>query len=96
MLKVEEPIDCDLGNCAEWENLNIKWNELRKSLLNSWVRIEALESELKESRWAILEISVINCYDGGSKALKGYSEKHKNDKTREIYVYHKNHEELII
>lgn len=74
----------------------MKWNEVRAKYPNRWVLIEALESESKDSRRVILDMSVINDYDNGSKALKEYSEKHKKDKTREMYVYHTKHEELIV
>lgn len=74
----------------------MKWKEVREKYQNRWVLIEALESESKDSRRIILDISVINDYDNGSKALKEYSEKHKKDKTREMYVYNTKHEELIV
>ncbi|WP_352404889.1 hypothetical protein [Sporanaerobacter acetigenes] len=39
---------------------------------------------------------MINIFDEGRDALKEYSEKHKKDKSREMYVYHTNNKELKI
>ena len=60
------------------------------------VLFEAIEAYSKDGQRIIEELSVINIFDEGKDALKEYSEKHKKDKSREMYVYHTNNEELKI
>lgn len=74
----------------------MKWQEARKVYPNKWVLFEALEAFSEESKRVVLELSVINVYDEGKEALKGYAEKHKKDKNREMYVYNTKNEELLI
>jgi len=44
----------------------------------------------------VKEISVINAYENGNDALKDYAEKHKKDKSREMYVYNTKNKNLSI
>lgn len=74
----------------------MNWNEARKVYPNKWLLFEAIESRSEEGKRIIDEFSVINVYDNGQEALKEYSEKHKKDKSREMYVYHTKHESLLI
>ncbi|WP_297637694.1 hypothetical protein [uncultured Clostridium sp.] len=74
----------------------MKWNEVREKYPNRWVLIEALESESKNSKRIVKDMSVINDFTNGGLALKEYAEKHKKDKSREMYVYNTKHKELNI
>ncbi|MBC2579060.1 hypothetical protein [Clostridium sp. DJ247] len=74
----------------------MKWNEARNIYPNKWLLFEAIEAYSEEGRRIVEELSVINVYDEGKEALKAYSEKHKKDKSREMYVYHTKNEELLI
>lgn len=74
----------------------MKWDEARKIYSNKWVLFEAIEANSKEGYRVVSEFSVINVYDEGKEALKAYAEKHKKDKSREMYLYHTKNEELLI
>lgn len=74
----------------------MKWNEARKAYPNKWILFEAIESHSENSKRIVEELSVINIYDEGKEALKEYAEKHKKDKSREMYVYNTKNEELLI
>lgn len=74
----------------------MKWSEVRDRYPNQWILFEALEAESKDGHRIIKDIAVINCYDNGQKALKEYADKHKKDKSREMYVYHTKHRELEV
>lgn len=74
----------------------LKWSEARKNYPNKWLLFEAIEAYSKDGQRIVEEISVINIFDEGRVALKEYSEKHKKDKSREMYVYHTSKKELII
>jgi hypothetical protein len=72
------------------------WEEARNMYVNKWVLIEAIDAYSEEGRRVVKELSIINVYDEGKEALKEYAEKHKKDKSREMYVYHTKNEKLII
>lgn len=74
----------------------MKWEEARKTYKNKWILFEAIYAYSKDGRRIVEELSVINAYDEGKEALKEYSEKHKKDKIKEMYVYHTKNEELFI
>lgn len=74
----------------------MNWNEARKIYPNKWLLFEAIEVYSSEGKRIVKELSVINVYDEGKEALKEYSEKHKKDKSREMYVYHTKNQELSI
>ncbi|NRY63763.1 hypothetical protein [Clostridium beijerinckii] len=74
----------------------MKWNEARKIYPNKWILFEAIEAYSKEGKRIVEELSVINAYDQGKDALREYSDKHKKDKSREMYVYSTKNKELFI
>lgn len=74
----------------------MKWYEARKIYANKWLLFEAIEARSEDGKRIVDELSVINVFDNGKEALKEYSEKHKKDKSREMYVYHTKNEELTI
>ena len=41
-------------------------------------------------------LMIINVYDQGKEALREYADKHKKDKSREMYVYNTKNAELLI
>lgn len=74
----------------------MKWNEARNLYPNKWLLFEAIEAYSANGKRIVDELSVINVYDEGKEALKEYAEKHKKDKSREMYVYHTKNEKLRI
>ena len=74
----------------------LKWSEARKNYPNKWLLFEAIEAYSKDGQRVIEDISVINIFEEGRDALKDYAEKHKKDKTREMYVYHTKNKELKV
>lgn len=74
----------------------MKWEEARNIQVNKWILFEAIEAYSKDGKRIVEELSVINAYEEGKEALKEYAEKHKRDKSREMYVYNTKHEKLFI
>ncbi len=74
----------------------MKWSEARENYPNKWLLFEAIEAYSIDGQRVVEDISVINAFDEGREALKEYSEKHKKEKSREMYVYHTKNEKLII
>lgn len=74
----------------------MKWTEARKTYPDKWLLFEAVEAHSENGKRIVDELSVINVYDDGRKALEDYAEKYKKDKTREMYVYNTKNEELRI
>ena len=74
----------------------MKWEEAREIYKNKWILFEAIEAHSEKGSRVVDEFSVINSYEEGKEALKEYTEKHKKDKSREMYVYHTKNEKLFI
>ncbi len=74
----------------------MKWSEARDIYPDKWLLFEAIEAFSENGQRIIKDISVINVFTDGRDALRQYSEKHKKDKSREMYVYHTKNEELTI
>lgn len=74
----------------------MKWKEAVRNYPNKWLLFEAIEACSKDRKRIIEDLSVINSFDDSREALKEYSEMHKRDKSREMYVYHTKNKELII
>ncbi len=74
----------------------MRWEEARNMYVDKWILLEAIDAYSQEGRRIVNELSVINAYDEGKEALKEYAEKHKKDKSREMYVYHTKNEKLLI
>ena len=55
-----------------------------------------MEEYSENGKRIVEELSIINAYDQGKEALKEYTEKHKKDKSREMYVYHTKNVEMLI
>ncbi len=74
----------------------MKWSEVRENHPNKWILFEAMEAYSKDGQRIVDDLSIIDIFDEGRDALKEYAEKHKKDKSREMYVYHTNNKELMI
>lgn len=74
----------------------MKWSEAREIYVNKWLLFEAIEAHSEDGKRKVEELSVINVYDNGKEALKEYADKHKKDKSREMYVYHTKNKEISI
>lgn len=74
----------------------MKWAEARKDYPNKWLLFEAIKAYSKDGQRIIEDFLVVNTFNDGREALREYSEKHKKDKSREMYVYHTENQELII
>lgn len=76
--------------------MGLNWSEAIKDYPNKCLLFEAIEVYSKDGQRVIEDISIINVFDESRDALKEYAEKHKKDKSREMYVYHTKNKELII
>lgn len=61
-----------------------------------WILFEAIEAYSQDSMRIVEDMSIINVYESGKEALKEYSERHKKDKTKKLYVYNTSNTELRI
>ena len=58
--------------------------------------VEALESETRGKERIITEMSVIDGFEYGNSAWKVYKKLHADNKSRELYIFHTNNEELRV
>lgn len=74
----------------------MKWVEARKIYVNKWILLEAIEAHSQDGKRIVDELFVIKAYEQGKEALKEYAEKHKKEKSREMYVYNTKNIDLLI
>lgn len=74
----------------------MKWTDVRKIYKDTWVLFEALEAYSENGKRIIDDLAIINSFNNGQEALKDYAKRHKQDKGKEMYVYHTKHENLNI
>lgn len=74
----------------------MKWCKAREIHPDKWLLFEAIEAYSEDGERIIEELSVIDVFDEGRDALNKYSQRHKKDKQREMYVYHTNNKKLTI
>jgi hypothetical protein len=74
----------------------VKWIEVRELFPNRCVLVESLQAKTINNERIIDEMSVIDDFDNGNSAWKVYKEIHNQDRTRELYIFHTNNEEVKV
>ena len=75
----------------------MKWEDVKKTYINQWVLIEAVEAHSENEERILDDISVIDVTGSDSKkALERYKELHRENNDRELYVVHTSREKLDI
>lgn len=74
----------------------MKWSEVRQVFPERCVLVEALKSETRGKERLIEEMSVIDDFDNGNAAWKVYKKLNAENKTRELYIFHTNNEEIKV
>lgn len=74
----------------------MKWETVRELYKDKWILIEAMKACSNGGKRIVEDMSVVGVYDKGNEALKDYANRHKEDKSREFYVYNTANEELRI
>ena len=72
------------------------WKSVRDLYKDKWVLIEAIKANSDNGKRIVEDIAVIGVFDKGNEALKDYRNRHKEDKTKELYVCNTVNEELTI
>ena len=72
------------------------WQEVRRSYPHQWLLIEAIRARSEGNKRILDQISVINFFPDSVNAMKSYSKLHREDRERELYVFHTDREELDI
>jgi hypothetical protein len=73
----------------------MRWHEVQERFPNEWVVLEATSAYSKEGQRFIEEMTVIDSFDDSMKALKKYSELHKNEPHREYCFFHTSRPEVV-
>ncbi|MFC3747412.1 hypothetical protein [Paenibacillus sp. GCM10012306] len=66
----------------------MRWDEIKERFPDEWVVLEATKAYSKEGHRYIEEMDVIESFDDSTKALKRYSELHKEAPHREYCFFH--------
>ncbi|MNM77766.1 hypothetical protein D3C81_896330 [compost metagenome] len=73
----------------------MRWDEVQERFPNEWVVLEATKAYSKEGQRFIEEMSVIDSYEDSTKAMKRYSELHREDPHREYCFFHTSRPEVV-
>ena len=74
----------------------MEWKDLRTKHPNRWVLFEALEARSIDGKRIVDNISVVETFEESEEALKAYSEFHKKEPQRELYIAHTQKDDLEI
>jgi hypothetical protein len=74
----------------------MKWVDVRKHFPHQWLLVEATQAHSSEDRRIIDELAVVECFEDGQTAMQSYSDLHRREPQRELYVIHTDREELEI
>jgi hypothetical protein len=74
----------------------MKWADIRRRFPHQWLLVEATQAHSYKDRRIVEELAVVECFDDGQSAMQGYSDLHRREPLRELYVIHTDREELEI
>ncbi len=74
----------------------MKWTDVREHFPRQWLLVEATQAHSEENRRIVEDLAVVDCYADGQSAMRGYSDLHRREPLRELYVLHTDREELDI
>ncbi len=55
----------------------MQWADIRRRFPHQWVLVEAIEAHSQDGKRIVEDLSVIDSYQDGESALKGYTELHR-------------------
>jgi len=74
----------------------MKWHEVREHFPHQWLLVEAMKAHSVEDQRVIDDLAVVDRFPDGQSAMRGYSDLHRDDPMRELYVLHTDRENLEI
>ncbi len=74
----------------------MKWTDVRQHFPHAWVMLGATQAHSVDNRRIVDELAVVDRYPDGQSAMQGYSELHRREPQRELYVLHTDREALEI
>jgi hypothetical protein len=72
------------------------WQTVREHFPNSWVLVEATQSESKDGFWHIHDMAVLQSFEVTTTALDAYEKLPKKVKQKDVAVFHTSHDKLEI
>lgn len=74
----------------------MQWQEIRTYYPQQWLLIEALKAHSEGEQRVLDQLAVLDTFQNSVAALDGYSQIHRDDPKRELYVFHTSRETLDI
>ncbi len=74
----------------------MKWSDVRRHFPHTWLLVEATQAHTRDSRRIVEDFAVVESFGNGQTAMKGYSELHRREPQRELYVIHTDREQVEI
>ncbi len=74
----------------------MKWDDVRQHFPHQWLLVEATQAHTTANHRIVEDFAVVECFGSGETAMKGYSELHRKEPQRELYVIHTDREQVEI
>lgn len=74
----------------------MKWSDITKIYPNRLVLVEAIKAKSQDRKRRIEEMSVVQEYTTSQEAWEGYKAYHKEDPSRELYIFHTSKENVEV
>lgn len=72
------------------------WPELRKNYPHEWLLVEALEACSQGGKRVLENLAVVDRFEDGTAAMRGYLQLHRGAPGRELYVLHTDRQDTDI
>ncbi len=66
----------------------MKWQEIREHYPQQWLLIEAIKARTKANQRILDQLAVLGSFSDSTAALHTYTELHREEPAREMYVFH--------
>jgi len=74
----------------------MNWEEIRKLYPQQWLLVEAIKAHSESSQRILEQLQVLQSFADSPSAMKQYSQIHRQQPQRELYVLHTDRTELNI
>jgi hypothetical protein len=72
------------------------WQEARATFPDKWLLVEAIRARSEENRRVVEDLAIVDTYENSGVAWQSYVALQRQDRQRELYVFHSSRESLEI
>jgi len=72
------------------------WQVIREHYPQQWLLLEAIKAHSTANKRVLEQLAVVGAFPDSVSAMRGYTELHREDPERELYVFHTSRDELDV